>query len=122
MGTRLYRSIDEPIRQRLSSKERWEGPDRGLICCWERGRQKRAVEPQLAARADNGELVILAWKGGVEEKVAAESKQGTLQYLATWLGLRGEDLYIDIAAVRAITCSKTNQTVVFSARLPVEDE
>ena len=67
MTTRLRRSIDEPIREDLSWRELWIGPDRGLIWCWEWGRQKRVEDPELAARAGAGELVILGWKGGVEK-------------------------------------------------------
>lgn len=122
MATHLRRSFDWPIREGLSWDELWLGPDRGLICCWERGRQKRVEEPELAARADKGELVVLAWKGGVEEKLKIERKPGTLKYLATWQGLRGEDLGIALEDERVIVCSKTGQAVAFSAKLPMEEE
>lgn len=122
MAMRLRRSIDQPIREGLSWNELWRGPDRGLIWCWERGRQKRVEEPELAARADKGELVVLAWKGGVEKKLKIEKKPGTLNYLATWQGLRAEDLDIALEDERLIVCSKTGQTVAFSAKLPVEEE
>jgi hypothetical protein len=121
MGTRVRRSIERPIRQGLSWDELWLGPDQGLICCWERGREKRVAEPELAARAEQGELLMLLWKGGVEEKLKNDRKPGTLKYLATWQGLRGEDLDIALDDERAIICTKTGQTVVFSAELP-EDE
>ena len=122
MATHLRRSIDRPIREGLSWDELWRGSDRGLIWCWERGRQKRVEDPALAARADKGELVVLAWKGGVEEKLKIERKPGTFQYLATWQGLRGEDLDIALEDERLIVCSKTRQAVAFSAKLPVEEE
>ena len=64
--------------------ERWEGSDKGLIWCWERGRQKRSEHPELAARAHNGELVVLVWKGGVEKKLDIDKHPGSLQYLANW--------------------------------------
>lgn len=118
MISRLRRSVHQPIREVLSWSERWEGPDKGLIGCWECGRQKRVTEPELAARAEKGELVILAWKGGVEEKLKLEKKPGTLQYLATWQGLRGEDLDIVIEGERVIVCAKTGQAVSFTAKLP----
>ncbi|MEX2287502.1 MAG: hypothetical protein WD648_10465 [Planctomycetaceae bacterium] len=98
--------------------EKWDGRDRGLIFCWERGRQIRIGEPELAARAEKGELVILAWRGGVEEKVKLETKSGTLQYLATWQGLRGDDLNVALDGERVIVCSRTGQAVMFSAKLP----
>ena len=121
MATRLCRSIDQPIREGLSWNERWKGPDKGLIWCWERGRQKRVEELELAACAEKGELVMLSWKGGVETKLKIEKKPGTFKYLATWQGLRGEDLDIPLEAGRVIECTKTGQAVAFSASLP-EDE
>jgi hypothetical protein len=64
MNGRLSRSIDCPARELLSWDETWAGPDDGLIYCWERGRQMRLAEPDVAKRAEKGELVTLAWKGG----------------------------------------------------------
>jgi hypothetical protein len=131
---RLYRSIEEPIRKNLSWAELWKGPDNGLVCCWERGREKRIEDPDLAVRASNGELVPrvrikkskqyrgLVWKGGVEKKLEAERKPGTLKYLAAWQGLRGEDLDIDPDGERVIECAKTGQLVVFSAAIVDDDE
>ncbi len=116
MATRLFRSIDQPIREGLSWSERWEGPDKGLIWCWERGRQKRLENPKLAEQADRRELVLLDWKGGVKEKLKTDKKPGTLKYLATWQGLRGEHLDIDLEGERVIECTKTRQKVVFSAK------
>ncbi len=121
MTTRLHRSVHQPIREGLSWDERWMGPDKGLIWCWERGRQKRVEEPEFAAQADKGELVVLAWKGGVDKKLKMERKPGTLQYLATWQGLRGEDLELTLEDV-SIVCTKTGQTVVFSSTLPKDEE
>ena len=122
MATHLRRSVDQPIRKGLSWSERWEGPDKGLIFCWERGRQKRVEEPDLAARADKGELIMLAWKGGVQERLKIERKPGTLQYLATWQGLRGEDLDLALEGERVVVCTRTGQAVAFSAVLPDDEE
>lgn len=121
MGRPLRRSIALPIRDGMTLSELWHGPDEGLVWCWERGRQKRIEDPELAAAASKGELVMLAWKGGVEWKTKIEKKQGTLKYLATWQGLCGEDLDIDVNEELAIVCSKTGQTVLFSAKLPLEE-
>ena len=118
----LRRSINEPIREGLRVPELWSGPDNGLIWCWERGRQKRVKEPDLAARAERGELVLLAWRGGVEKKIEADKKLGTLNYLATWQGLRGQDLYIDVEGEAVVVCSETNQAVEFSSKLLLEEE
>jgi hypothetical protein len=57
MTQKLHRSVKQPIRTELSWDELWLGSDKGLIWCWERGRQKRAEEPELAERAQRGELV-----------------------------------------------------------------
>jgi len=122
MDTRLHRSVDEPIREGLSRSEIWEGADKGLIWCWELGRQKRLKDPDLAARADKGELVMLAWKGGVQNKGKIERKSGTLSYLATWQGLRGEDLDLALEGERVIVCTRTGQAVVYSARIPKDEE
>ena len=94
MDAHLRRSIHEPIRENLNRSELWDGEDGGLIWCWELGRQKRLQDPDLAARAEKGELVVLAWKGGVQKKGKVDKKAGTLYYLATWQGLRGENLDI----------------------------
>jgi hypothetical protein len=122
MAMRLRRSIDLPIREGLTWEETWKGPDNGLIWCWERGRQDRLQQPDLAARADKGELVQMAWKGGVVEKQKIAKKPGTLKYLATWQGLRGEDLDIALEGDRTIVCTRTGQTVVFSAECPQDEE
>lgn len=44
-----------------------------------------------------------------------KQKYGTLNYLATWQGLRGEDLNIHVNDEKRIVCTKTNMTVVFTA-------
>lgn len=118
----LRRSIDEPIREGLTMDRLWNGDDKGLIWCWERGRQKRAEQPELAAQAENHELPVLAWKGGVAKKLEGGTKPGTLKYLATWQGLRGQDLEIALDDEQLIVCRKTGQTVAFSAVLSPDEE
>ncbi len=122
MPNRLYRSINTPIRAGLSWNERWRGPDNGLIFCWERGREERIERPDDAERAERGELIGLDWKGGVKRKLKAERVHGVLPYLATWQGIRGEDLDINLEGERIIVCSKFGQAVVFSASLPKDEE
>ena len=138
MQRRLFRSINEPIREGLSWYELWKGPDSGLIWCWERGRQyqtettaewvwRRGKHVRLespaerAARAANGELVLDGWRGGVKEKLKVPVKAGTLSYLATWLGMRNEDLDIDLDEARIVVCSRTGQAVAFSAASSSEE-
>jgi len=117
MPNSLYRSTREPIREGLTWDETWRGPDDGLIWCWERGRQERVEKPELAARADAGELVSLDWKGGVQEKLKTGKRLGTLKYLATWQGIRGEDLDLVLDEEHTLVCTRTGQAVVFSAKL-----
>lgn len=124
MARRIFRSKDEPIREGLSWNELWRGQDNGLIWCWERGRQYRTESPDRSARAVNGELVLDGWRGGVEKKLKdpKKKKNGTLQYLATWQGMRGEDLVIDLDEEVTIVCTRFKQAVTFSGMLPNDDD
>jgi hypothetical protein len=127
MPNHLHRSIAQPIRENLTWPDRWQGPDGGLVFCWERGREMRLESPELAEAAGRGELIPLVWKGGVQEKSEATAppkkaskskpkpKEGTLYYLATWQGLRGQDLDVDVAGQRVIVCTRTKHAVAFSA-------
>lgn len=105
--------IDNPTVQGQRFDERWNGPDHGLICCWLRGIAKAKESPALADKAKAGELPVLAWKGGVEKAIKSGAKFGSLNYLATWQGLRGEDLCVDLDRDAQLTCSRTGVTVVF---------
>lgn len=116
MTDTIYRSIEEPNRKGLTWEELWKDSDNGLITCWERGRVKAADNPDLAESCKNGELPVLAWKGGVDKKIKGK-KYGSLFYLATWQGLRGEDLNINQHEEISITCSKTEVKVVFTPNL-----
>lgn len=109
----IHRSINEPPRNSDAFSIRWQGPDQGLITCWERGREKAQEDAQLATRARAGELVPLAWKGGGDKPMKG-IRYGTLNYLATWQGLRGEDLAIDPDEEISIVCSKTKTKVIFT--------
>lgn len=95
-------------------QDRWCGPDAGLIACWLRGREKARESPDVAARARAGELPVLAWKGGVDRAIKAGTKLGSLEYLATWQGLRGDDLDIDTDAPPALRCTRTGVLVTFT--------
>jgi hypothetical protein len=117
MSNHIYRSNQEPERDGLSWEETWRGPDKGLVKCWEVGREESKRDPKLAARARDGELPVLCWKGGLggEEKIKMKGKYGTLNYLAAWQGLRGEDLDIELSEEREIVCTRTNARVIFTA-------
>lgn len=97
----INRSIDNPLREDLTWVERWNGPDRGLICSWEVGRRISVLDPILSQRAASGELVSLPWKSD------------TFYYLAMWQGLRGEDLAIDITTEQTIICQVSRKKVVY---------
>lgn len=111
---RIRKSVLDPIRQNLTWEERWRAEDGGLIGSWEKGREKRIADPELAAQAANGQLVVLPWKGGVEKEIKKKQKFGTLFYLAMWQGLRGEDLDIDAGEEVSVTCSVTGMVVIFT--------
>ncbi len=114
MAQRIRRSREKPVRKGASWDERWRGEDGGLITCWEVGRELATKEPDLAKRARNGELPILGWKGGVERKLTIR-KYGTLNYLAQWQGIRGDDLDIDRDREYELTCTRTGMVVTFTA-------
>ena len=117
MNERVYRSNKEAIREDPSWDERWRGSDKGLINCWEIGRERSKNEPGLALQAINGELPVLGWKGGVEKTLKKKEKIGTLFYLAEWQGLRGDDLDIDLSKERELVCTKTGMNVIFTGDL-----
>ena len=117
MNQRIHRSNKESKREGLSWDERWEGKDKGLITCWEVGRELREKEPELASRAESGELPVLGWKGGVEKKTKKSEKFGTLFYLAQWQGLRGDDLAIDLSQESELVCTKTEMRVIYTGDL-----
>jgi hypothetical protein len=131
MSVNLRRSIAEPIRPETDWAATWQGADKGLVYCWERGRMIRVdgvrvlgdadAAASLAAAAERGELPTLPWKGGTSPEMTPTTKKtGTLQYLAMWQGLRNEDLDIDIDGEATIECAATGARVVFQAF--VQDE
>lgn len=114
MNQQIYKSQKEPKREGLTWDERWKGGDKGLVTCWEVGREIGKKEPDLASRAENGELPILGWKGGVDKKTKKGEKYGTLFYLAQWQGLSGRDLDIDLTQETSLTCSRTGMRVIYT--------
>jgi len=110
---KINRSISEPIRENLTWHQKWQDSDNGIIFAWELGRKEAVTDTDLAARALEGQLVMLGWKGGVERRVKVQ-KFGTLLYLAMWQGLRGEDLSIDTDVEVVLTCSKFGVPVTYT--------
>lgn len=111
---KIFVAFETPTRAGLSWEERWKGPDRGLIGCWEIGRSIRERDPDLAARAENGELPVLDWKGGIAKATKAKKKFGTMYYFAQWLGLGGKDLDIDLSSEPVLTCARTGVSVTYT--------
>ncbi|WP_426205159.1 hypothetical protein [Pseudomonas sp. TWP3-1] len=114
MTQRIHREIAAPLRTGLSRTQLWEAADKGLIKCWEIGRQRATRFPDLAQRCLANELPVLGWKGGASRSLKKNEKYGSLKYLAQWQGLRGEDLDIDLSVERALTCSRTKMVVTFT--------
>jgi hypothetical protein len=114
-GMKIFRAITEPLRPLLTWEETWEGEDGGLIQCWERGRQIAEQNPALSANAKEGHLIPLAWKGGLSRSLKVQ-KYGTFKYLATWQGLRQEDLDIDMTIDVPVRCSRFQTTVIFTSK------
>ena len=114
----VQRSITEPLREAPDYDTRMNGADKGLINAWEAGRIKAKEDPDTAAKAVAGELVVLPWKGGVERPTENRKpparKIGTLLYLAMWQGLRGEDLSIDLLAESVLTCTFNGTRVTYT--------
>ena len=114
MTTKVQRAIDEPFRTQLTHDQTWGAADKGLIKCWEIGRLMAETKPDLVEKCLQGELPTLGWKGGVSRTLIKLEKFGTLNYLAQWQGLRGEDLNVDLEVERTLTCSKTGMIVTFT--------
>lgn len=110
----LYRPINQSIRSNVTWNMAWEGPDKGLIRCWEIGRQKAESHPDLAQKCREDQLPVLGWKGGHDRAIQKPLKFGSLKYLAQWQGLRGEDLSIETAREITLTCSRTGMRTTFT--------
>lgn len=115
MCSQVFREVSEPIRCGLTHDEYWSGVDKGLIKCWEVGREVGQKNPALKAQCDAGELPILGWKGGISSVDRKLKKFGSLKYLAQWQGIRGENLSLNLSVETTITCSKTGSTVTFTS-------
>ncbi|WP_080270506.1 hypothetical protein N027_03415 [Pseudomonas syringae USA007] len=113
--TRVFRKNDVPPRTGLTHAQTWDAEDRGIIQCWENGRELAVASPSVAKRCLEGELPILAWKGGVSRDMKLRKKIGSFKYLAQWQGLRGEDLDIDSTKKHQLVCSLTKVVVTFTS-------
>ena len=114
MAEYIYRSIEEPIREGLTSSEMWLGEDWGLIKCWELGREWAKSKPEVGAQIERGELPTLSFTGGVEGTPKYEAKYGSFRYYAMWQGFRGIDLDIDLGRETSLTCLRTGVKVTYT--------
>lgn len=110
----VSREITVPVRPKLTWEQTWQGPDQGLIRCWEIGRERAQKMPELAEQCRAGELPVLGWKGGVARTLKKKEKYGALKYLAQWQGLRGEDLQVQADRETTLTCTRTGMMVTFT--------
>ena len=113
----VQRPISELLRLNPNWYERWGEPQAGFITCWERGRELATQNPALAVAARAGVLVPLSWKGGSSKQTKPNRRYGCFYYLATWQGLRGEDLNIDTEAPFQLRCTKYDTLVTFTEDL-----
>ena len=111
---RVFRSFSDSKIGSPSCFERWNGSDKGLITCWEVGRKKRESDFSLVEKVENKELPILAWKGGVDKKLVNPHKFGSLNYLAQWQGIGGQDLDISLTEEVVLECALTRMKVTFT--------
>lgn len=114
MDQPVKRSFKERVREGITWDERWRGYDNGLITCWEVGRKIREEDPEIVEKVTNNELPLLGWKGGVDRTLKIGKKYGTLNYLAQWQGIKGEDLNIDPQTEYELVCSRTKVKVIFT--------
>lgn len=114
MTERIQVDANTPIRPTLSWSETWESADKGLIKCWEVGRELATKRPELVEATLKDQLPPLGWKGGVSRSLKKLEKFGSLKYLAQWQGLRGENLDIAPSEEVVKTCSRTQMIVTFT--------
>lgn len=116
-GHKIQAAITNGIRKNLSFDELWNSEDYGLIAAWERGREMALENPALAEEALKDILIVLPWRGGIDKPIKSKFKFGSLQYLAMWQGLRGEDLHIDLSKEVSLVCSLTDTKVTFTRNI-----
>lgn len=113
MSKHILHSIKNSIRKNPTPDEKWRGEDKGLILCWEEGRELSESQPKLAKRALKGELPMLSYKGGVKRHPKKKKKNGSFCYLAQLQGLRGEDLDINLQDTYVLKCSRSDVKVTY---------
>ena len=122
-------NIDVPIRNGLTPNELWKQSDKGIIKAWELGREWAKLYPKMSSDAKSGCLLelkratgtkgdeenyIRLFKGGYNKRQTQIYKYGTLHYYAMWLGLRGDNLKVDMEIEYPLVCSRTRMGVVYT--------
>lgn len=110
-------SITNPPTASTDFHERCHGPDGGLVNSWLCGVRQGLEDPSIAIKAKAGELPVLIWKGGIAKAIKSKCKIGSLQYLAAWQGLRGDDLNIDLGVEVKMICTRFSVPVLFTDQL-----
>jgi len=111
--------VQSPPPEEQEFQQRWGTPEASVLTSWHRGLQLRK-DPEwseVVERASSGELPVLSWHGGIdpESKKKPRKRLGSLNYLAMWQGLCGEDLHVDTDAEVALVCRRTGVRVIFRA-------
>lgn len=115
MSEIITRSIETPIRTGIH----WNDEDKGLITCWENGREKskdckfKFMKQTAAAKRDA--LPMTVYAGGCKMGIKVKKIYGSYHYLAYWQGLRGEDLYINHNEEIVKVCTRTSIKVTFTS-------
>ena len=123
-------NIDVPIRNGLTPNELWKQSDKGIIKAWELGREWAKLYPKMSSDAKSGYLIELKrktgyragdeenyvslFKGGFNKPQKESFRYGTLHYYAMWIGLRGDNLTINLDDEYPLTCKKTNMKVLYT--------
>ena len=110
----IQASVNSPPAFEHDYDRRLKGPDHGLINAWLAGIRYAKEHPDVAARAQAGELPVLPYRGGVERTIKSRHKIGALHYLAMWHGLRHENLHLDTGAEPVMICQRTGVPVTFT--------
>ncbi len=97
------------------------GAGKALEACHTSGKELRNSSPELASRAESGELPMLEFPGGISNKDPKPGRFGSLFYLAKWQGLRdapwhgliGKEKNLSTTQPVGIKCAASGKYTVF---------
>ena len=98
------------------------GLGNALEICHTTGKYMRHSDPELAGRAERGQLPVLNWPGGVDTEASPPRRFGSFFYLAQWQGLRGEQWHgitgnnksMSTTHPVGIKCAATGRVTIFT--------